>query len=379
MAPVCRRTACKRGKMEKIKSIADEFAFRGTLKKAEPYGDGHINDTYALVYEKHGEQKRYILQKMNKSVFPDIKTLMNNVAAVTDFLRKRIRERGGNSERETLTLIRTKTGESYFTDKDGECWRAFLFIENTIAYQTVENAEVFEDTGRAFGVFIAGLADFDASVLGEVIKKFHDTKDRYVKFVAALDADKKGRAASAAEEIAFEKKRKDYCGRVIDMLERGEIPLRVTHNDTKLNNILVDADTKKAVCVIDLDTIMPGSLLYDFGDAVRFGCSTAAEDEKDLSKVDFDITLYEAFTKGFLDGIGDRITEKERENLAFGSILMTYECGMRFLTDYLDGDNYFKTKYPEHNLVRCRTQFRLVERMEEKLEEMNHIASKYAK
>lgn len=379
MASVRRRATRKRGKMEKIKSIANEFDFCGSLKSAEPYGDGHINDTFALVYEKDGREKRYILQRMNKSVFPDIVTLMGNVAAVTEFLRKRIDERGGDSERETLTLVRTKDGGSYYTDPDGECWRAFLFIENTIAYQTVESEEVFEDTGRAFGVFIAGLADFDASALGEVIEKFHDTRDRYAKFVAALDADRAGRASSAAEEIAFVRERKHYCGKVVDMLEKGEIPLRVTHNDTKLNNILVDADTKKAICVVDLDTIMPGSLLYDFGDAVRFGCSTAAEDEKDLSKVDFDISLYEAFAKGFLAGIGDSITEKERDNLAFGAILMTYECGMRFLTDYLDGDNYFKTKYPEHNLVRCRTQFKLVRLMEEKLDEMNHIARKYAK
>ena len=365
--------------MERISDIANVFAFDGKLLSAAPYGDGHINDTYALVFDNGGVRKRYILQNMNKSVFPDIATLMENVALVTDFLAKEIKARGGDSERETLTLIRTKDGKTYYVDKDGECWRAFIFIEDTIAYQLVENAEVFEGTGRAFGAFIAGLADFDASKLGEVIKNFHNTADRYKKFLDALDADKAGRAAGVQKEIEFVKNRADYCGRVTGMLERGEIPLRVTHNDTKLNNILVDEKTKKPVCVIDLDTIMPGSLLYDFGDAVRFGCSTAAEDEKDLSKVDFDISLFEAFTKGFLDGIGGSITQKEVDNLAFGAILMTYECGMRFLTDYLDGDTYFKTKYPEHNLVRCHTQFRLVERMEQALDKMNFIARKYAK
>ena len=365
--------------MEKISEKAEKFRFEGNLVSAEPYGDGHINDTYALVYTTGDKKRRYILQRMNKSVFPDIGTLMENVALVTDFLACEIEKRGGDCERETLKLIKTKDGKNYFVDENGDCWRAFLFIENTIAYQTVDSPEIFEDTGRAFGVFIAGLADFDASRLGEVIKNFHDTRDRYRKFNDALEKDKANRAAGVAEEIEFVKQRQNYCGLITGMLERGEIPLRVTHNDTKLNNILVDADTKKAICVIDLDTIMPGSLLYDFGDAVRFGCSTAAEDEKDLSKVNFDINLYESFTKGFLNGIGDSITAKEVENLSYGAIIMTYECGMRFLTDYLDGDNYFKTKYPEHNLVRCRTQFKLVRCMEERLEEMNYIARKYTK
>ncbi len=365
--------------MEKIEKIAEAFRFQGTLKDAVPYGNGHINDTYALTYENGDGKKRYILQKMNKSVFPDIKTLMHNVALVTDFLAEKITARGGDSERETLTLIRTKKGDNYLVDDDGENWRAFLFIENTLSYQSAAGEEVLEDAGRAFGTFISGLADFDASLLGEVIKNFHDTRDRYAKFEAALAADRVGRAATAGDEIAFVESRKDYCPRIVSMLESGRIPLRVTHNDTKLNNVLVDADSKKAVCVIDLDTIMPGSLLYDFGDAVRFGCSTAEEDEKDLEKVDFDIRLYEAFAKGFIAGTGGSLTDTEVDNLAFGAILMTYECGMRFLTDYLDGDNYFKTAYPGHNLVRCRTQFRLVEKMEARLGEMNAIARKYAK
>lgn len=365
--------------MNNISERAQKFGFAGNFVSAEPYGDGHINDTYALVYADGSKKRRYILQKMNKSVFPDIETLMENVALVTDFLSEEIKKRGGDSERETLTLIKTRDGKSYYVDEEGECWRAFLFIENTVAYQTVDSPEIFEDTGRAFGVFIAGLADFDASRLGEVIKNFHDTRDRYRKFTEVLEKDKLNRAAGVGKETDFVKQREKYCGLITGMLERGEIPLRVTHNDTKFNNILVDAETKKAICVIDLDTIMPGSLLYDFGDAVRFGCSTAAEDEKDLSKVNFDINLYEAFTKGFLNGIGGSITGKEVENLAYGAIIMTYECGMRFLTDYLDGDNYFKIRYPEHNLVRCRTQFKLVRCMEERLNEMNYIARKYAK
>lgn len=365
--------------MTDIAIIKEFFDFKGTYVSGASYGDGHINDTFALVYrQEDGSDKRYILQRMNKSVFPDIPLLMNNVALVTDFLGKEIAKRGGDPERETLTLIRTTDGKNYYQENNGDCWRAFLFIENTIVYQLAESESVFEDTGRAFGVFIAGLSGFDATKLGEVIHNFHNTKDRYDKFINALEADKAGRVEKVKNEIEFVKTRKDYCNKVVDMIADGSIPLRVTHNDTKLNNILVDADTKKAICVIDLDTIMPGSLLYDFGDAVRFGCSTALEDEKDLSKVDFDINLYEAFTKGFLSGIGDSITKNEVDMLAFGSILMTFECGMRFLTDYLDGDNYFKTKYDDHNLVRCRTQFKLVQRMEENLDKMNKIAIKYA-
>ena len=355
----------------------EEFAFTGEYVEGGPYGDGHINDTFALVYNVGGSRRRYILQRMNKHVFPDIPMLMHNIGIVTEYLAEQIKKRGGDPLRETLTLVRTHDGKSFYASPDGEFWRAFVFIENTIVYQLAESADVFEDTGRAFGVFIAGLDGFDASRLGEVIPKFHNTEDRYGKFEAAVAADKKGRAASVADEIAFVRARKNYCDKVTSRLADGSIPLRVTHNDTKLNNILVDADTKKAICVIDLDTIMPGSLLYDFGDAVRFGCSTAMEDEQDLSKVNFDIGLYEAFTKGFLYGIGDRITPEETDMLAFGSILMTFECGMRFLTDYLEGDVYFKTKYDTHNLVRSRTQFKLVSCMENVLDEMNGIAARY--
>lgn len=356
-----------------------EFAFKGKYVEGGPYGDGHINDTYALTYDDGGKRRRYILQKMNRHVFKDIPVLMHNIGEVTRYLSRKITESGGDPERETLTLVVTNDGKNYFTDADGECWRAFLFIDNTVVYQLAESAEIFGDTGRAFGLFIARLDGFDASGLGEVIPDFHNTVDRYAKFEAAVGADVCGRASSVADEIAFVRARKNYCARVVDGLADGTIPLRVTHNDTKLNNILFDATTKKAICVIDLDTIMPGSLLYDFGDAVRFGCSTALEDEKDLDKVHFDLNLYEAFTEGFLKGIGNKITDKETAMLSFGSILMTYECGMRFLTDYLEGDTYFKTKYDTHNLVRCRTQFKLVSEMEAVTDEMNGIAARYRK
>lgn len=355
-----------------------EFAFEGEYVDGGPYGDGHINDTYALTYRDGDKTRRYILQRMNTHVFPDIPTLMHNIGVVTRYLSQKIEESGGDPERETLTLVPTRDGKNYL-DRDGECWRAFLFIEDTEVYQLAESAEVFGDTGRAFGLFIARLDGFDASKLGEVIPNFHNTADRYAKFEAAVRANKSGRADMVKDEIEFVRARKEYCSRVVDGIADGSIPLRVTHNDTKLNNILFDSATKKALCVIDLDTIMPGSLLYDFGDAVRFGCSTALEDEPDLDKVHFDIALYEAFAKGFLAGIGDKITEKETKMLSFGSVLMTYECGMRFLTDFLDGDVYFKTKYDTHNLVRCHTQFKLVSEMEGRLAEMDAIAARYRK
>ncbi|MDE5549453.1 MAG: aminoglycoside phosphotransferase family protein, partial [Clostridia bacterium] len=220
----------------------------------------------------------------------------------------------------------------------------------------------------------ARLDGFDASVLCEVIPNFHNTLDRYHKFLASLKKDKMDRSASAQKEIEFVDKRKYMLSSIVTALEKGDIPLRVTHNDTKINNVLIDKFTGNAICIIDLDTIMPGSLLYDFGDSIRSGCNTALEDEKDLSKVDFDIMLYEAYCKGFLKGIGNKITQKEVDMLHLSAIIITLECGIRFLTDYLDGDEYFKTDYPDHNLVRCRTQFKLVERMEKMSDRMIEIA-----
>ena len=254
-----------------------------------------------------------------------------------------------------------------------------MLIENTIGYAIAESRDMFEDAGRAFGTFVRNLSGFPAEELYEVIANFHNTESRFSDFKKALENNYENRKDNVKEEIEFVLSREKYTSKVVSKLKSGEIPLRVTHNDTKLNNVLMDVDTNRAVCVIDLDTIMPGSLLYDFGDAIRSGCNTGLEDEKDLSKVSFDIDLFESFSKGFLEGIGDNITKEEMELLPFAGILMTYECGMRFLGDYLNGDVYFKTQYPEHNLVRCRTQFKLVRDMEERLGEMSEIVSRYAK
>lgn len=340
------------------------FDFGGEVTSVVPYGNGHINDTYAVTCSLAGGSVRFILQRLNPVVFPDRAGLMRNMIAVTEFLRKAVIRDGGDPERECLRLIPLKDGSPYLTDESGDVWRATQFIENTDAYLVAESPEMFASAGEAFGKFMARLGGFDASSLFEVIPRFHDTPDRYARFLASLERNAAGRMDEAKDEIAFVRERGEGCSVITDALERGEVPVRVTHNDTKLNNVLIDTATKEAVCVIDLDTVMPGSMLYDFGDAVRVGCSTAKEDERDLSLVDFDLGLFRAFTEGYLAGAGRSVTAAELGLLPDAARLMTFECGMRFLTDFLDGDTYFKTAYPEHNLVRARTQFKLVRTME---------------
>ena len=266
--------------------------------------------------------------------------------------------------RETLKFIAAKDGKYYFTDTDGANYRVYHLVENAVAYQKSENPAMFKDAGRAFGDFVRRLNKFPAKELNEIISKFHDTANRLLIFKGALQTGQAERIVYAQEEIDFVLKRQHYAPKVTELLASGKIPTRVTHNDTKLNNVLFDEVSGKAICVIDLDTIMPGSLLYDFGDAIRSGCNTGLEDEQDLAKVTFDKVLYDAFESGFLGALGAAVTETERDMLPFAAILMTYECGMRFLTDYLLGDTYFKTKYDTHNLVRARTQFKLVSDME---------------
>lgn len=366
--------------MDNINSIVNLFQFDGQFLSAEPYGMGHINDTYAVtVSTGDNSTRRYILQRMNKNIFKNVPELMSNVQLVTDYLADIVAKEGGDSEREVLTLIKTKDGNAYYEDEKGDYWRAYILIEDTIGYAIAESKEMFEDAGHAFGKFINKLGDFDASKLYEVIPNFHNTVSRFADFKAALNNNYKNRAEGIKEEIDFVLSREKYCSVVVDMLKNGNLPLRVTHNDTKLNNVLMDVKTNKAVCVIDLDTIMPGSLLYDFGDAIRSGCNTGLEDEPDLSKVAFDINLFESFCKGFLSGLGAGITKEEKELLPFSAILMTYECGMRFLGDYLNGDTYFKVHYDTHNLVRARTQFKMVSDMEKQLDDMKNIVNKYCK
>ena len=357
--------------------VIDAFQFQGTYMEGIPYGSGHINDTFRVTFEENGTTRRYILQRMNKTIFLHPEELMENVTGVTQWLRKKILEIGGNPERETLNLVPTKEDKNFFVDQAGDYWRAYIFIEGAATYDLVQNKEDFYQSAVAFGHFQGLLADYPAQTLHETIVNFHNTVDRFAKFKKAAAEDVMGRAKDVQKEIQFVLDREALAHTLCDMQAEGKLPLRVTHNDTKLNNIMIDDETRKAICVIDLDTVMPGLAVNDFGDSIRFGASTAEEDERDLSKVSCSMELFELYTKGFIEGCQGSLTEAELEMLPVGAMTMTYECGMRFLTDYLEGDHYFKVHRDGHNLDRARTQFTLVKDMEEKLETMNAIVKKY--
>ena len=327
-----------------------------------PHGNGHINDTYLVTVTSGSVSQRYILQRMNHSVFPNPLQLMHNITAVTDHLRK-----NGNGRQ--LQVILTKTGESFY-QAGGEGWRVYTFIENALSLEAPEGLEDCFQAAYAFGSFQRQLSTFPASDLYEVIPNFHNTPDRYFHFLEAVEKDACNRLNTALPETEFIRARCDFYSLLESRHENGRLPLRVTHNDTKLNNVLLDRNTRKPLCVIDLDTVMPGYAVNDFGDLVRFGANTAAEDEQNLDLVHFDLAAYRSFAEGFIQGCDGALTDDELELLPYAAKMMTIECGMRFLTDYLNGDTYFKTKYDTHNLVRCRTQLRLVAEMEEKWDEM---------
>lgn len=361
-----------------LERVAPAFCIKREAVDAVPYGNGHINDTIKLTCkEADGKETHYILQRMNRTVFENTEELMENIRNITAFLRGKILERGGEPERETLNVVPTRKGKSYYTDEDGNCWRIYLFIEDAVSLDAVRGPEDFYNSALAFGNFQQLLAAYPAANLHETIANFHNTPSRFADFRQAVEEDRFGRAKEVPEEIRFvlEREKDTHC--IVDALAKGEIPLRVTHNDTKLNNVLMDARTGKGLCVIDLDTVMPGSALYDYGDSIRFGASTAAEDETDLSKVSCDLALFDIYTKGYVEGCAGSLTEKEIRMLPVGARLMTLECGMRFLADYLQGDVYFKIHRPKHNLERARTQFRLVADMEEKWAVLEEIAMRY--
>ncbi len=362
---------------KELELVLNSFDIKGKPISVEPYGNGLINRSFYAVYEENGVKKPYLLQKINSKLFDPVESLMQNIELVTEFNRKKILERGGNPDRESLTIIKTHDGKAYYKTEDGEYYRLYIFIEDTIALQKVENPKDFYYSAIAFGNFNNLLAEFDASKLYEILPNFHNTKVRYQNFLTALEKDEFNRAKDCQKEIEFIKARESYYGKIVDMLASGEMPLKVTHNDTKLNNVLLDDKTSEPVCVIDLDTIMPGSICYDFGDSIRSGCNSSVEDEQDISKVYFRLDLFEMYAKGFLEALGSRIEPIERKNLAFGAILMTIECGMRFLTDYLSGDTYFRTSRQGQNLDRTRTQLKLVADMENVFEQMNAIVEKY--
>ena len=354
-----------------------DFGFDGTITEISPYGNGHINTTYLVTLQNENEIKRFIAQRINTQIFKFPEELMRNIRLVTEHLTKKIEQAGGDAERETLCVIPTKQGLPYYVDENGQYYRVYKFIEDTVCFETVSCPTDFYESAVSFGRFQALLADFPAEQLFEVIPAFHNTKSRFQRFCEVVKEDKVGRASLVQEEIRFVMEREALAGELLSLQAEGKLPLRVTHNDTKLNNILLDAETKKGICVVDLDTVMPGLAVNDFGDSIRFGASTALEDELDLSKVSCSMELFDIYTKGFIEGCGGRLTLDELKALPLGAKTMTFECGMRFLTDYLEGDVYFKVHRDGHNLDRCRTQFKLVKDMEEKWEQMNNIVEKY--
>ena len=352
------------GQKVEIKEVLGQFQLE---REAASYGNGHINDTYLAT------MPRYILQRINTSIFSDPDLLMENIDNVTGFLREKIAADGGNPDRGTLTIIPAKDGGRYYRLDEGNVFRMYRFVEGT---KTIEDSKTLEDlyeAGAGFGHFQKLLADFPVGKLHETIRDFHHTPKRVRALEEAVRLDRVGRVGSVEREIAFALENASWADAVVKGMEEGRIPVRVTHNDTKINNILFDQVSGKAVCVIDLDTVMPGSMLYDFGDALRMGGSTGAEDEVDLDRVWFQVESFEAFAKGYLSEMKEALTEEERMLLPFSVKLMTYECGIRFLTDYLNGDTYFKIHREHHNLDRARNQFELVADIAGKEERLGEI------
>lgn len=360
---------------QKIKQeLSDNYDFSSELVEAKEFGNGHINHTLLLTF-KNGE--KYVLQRINTSIFTKPVELMENIVNVTEFLKDKIKAEGGDPDRETITVIKTKDHKPYYIDDEGEYWRVYNYIKDAFSYDEVEKPEDFYESALAFGNFQKMLADFPADSLHETIEGFHDTEKRLETFKNTVELNRSDRADQVKDEIKFVLDREDVAKYFGDLQREGKLPLRVTHNDTKLNNVMIDNETKKGICVVDLDTVMPGLAMNDFGDSIRFGASSAAEDERDLDKVYLDLDLFEIFTKGFIESLDGALTDLEVDLLPMGAKVMTYECGLRFLADHIDGDNYFKIHRENHNLDRARTQFKLVKEMEEKWDQMVDIVNKY--
>ena len=350
-----------------MEHILARFQWEGTPLRCQRYGNGHINETYLVETDA---PHAYILQKVNSRVFPNVRGLMDNIIAVTAYLRRQT-----DDPRRVLTLVPARDGALYSLEEDGECWRAYEFVTDSLCLDKPENEGDLRQSGVAFGTFQNQLAQFPAHTLNETIPRFHDTPNRYRQLAQAVEENRAGRLSGVGRELDFYLAREAEAAHMTDLLGKGELPLRVTHNDTKLNNVMLDKATRTPLCVIDLDTVMPGLAANDFGDSIRFGASTAAEDERDLEKVEMSLRLFRAYTEGFLSACGSRLTPLEKETLPWGAKLMTLECGTRFLADYLNGDVYFHTARPDHNLDRARTQMKLVQDMEKKWDDMRKIVS----
>jgi hypothetical protein len=346
-----------------LKEIGSAFGLAGAYLDGAPYGSGHINDTFAVAYRQGGARVRYIHQRINQRVFQDVPALMSNIERVTVHVRAALARAGVRDPRSALTLVPASDGRSFHRDVEGDYWRTYVFIEGARTYDVIESDRQAFEAARAFGRFQALLADLPPPRLHETIPDFHHTPRRFAAFEAALDADAHGRAASCRAEIDQFLAWKPEASRLMALRESGQLPERVTHNDTKLNNVMLDDATQEGICVIDLDTVMPGLSLYDFGDMVRTATNSGAEDERDLAKVGCRLDMFEALARGYLETARAFLSPLELANLAFAGRLLTMECGVRFLTDHLKGDVYFKIKREGHNLDRCRTQLKLVQEM----------------
>lgn len=360
-----------------VAAILDHFQLPGRLVEVAPYGSGHIHDTYASVFQAGNGPVRFIHQRINHFVFTEPEKVMANIERVTCFARERIQANGGDPNRETLTLLPAEDGRSFYLAPNGDYWRSYIFITGARTYEQVEDLRHVYSAARAFGQFQRLLSDLPGERLHETIPNFHHTRKRFDAFLASLERDPHHRARLVRPEIAFVLAREAETSVIVDLLASGALPERVTHNDTKLDNVMIDPATGEGVCIIDLDTVMPGSALYDFGDAVRIGASSAAEDERNLDKVGVDLVMFDRLAHGYLDAVRDFLTPTEIDLLQFSAELITLECGMRFLSDYLNGDVYFKIHRPDQNLDRCRTQFKMVAEMERQRNEMQAIVGRY--
>ena len=359
-----------------IQTVCGAFGVEGTYVSGGPYGTGHINDTYAVTFDQAHGRKRYILQRINHDVFKQPAQVMANIERVTQHLGNKLTATGAaDIERRTLTLIPTREGRSFYVDPEGNHWRLYIFIEKAQTYDELETTDQAFEAAKAFGIFMKQLADLPGGPLAETIPGFHDTRARFDTLQAAIAAGVCNRAAECTDDIAFVNEREWMVDRLLDLQRAGKIPLVTTHNDTKLNNVMLDDATGEGICVIDLDTVMPGLSLYDFGDMVRTAMRPCPEDETDLSKVVGRIEMFEAITRGYLVSAGNVLNAAEIENLAFSARLLTFEIGIRFLTDYLQGDLYFKTHREGQNLDRAHVQFKMVESMEQQAEAMELIVA----
>lgn len=352
---------------KKICQVGEQFLLKGELDTYGLITRGNINTTFWVKY--NNPEKFYIFQKVNTYVFHEPRQIMRNI----DYVTEHIRQKNKNTEKRSLHFYHTENRDNFWFDENGEFWRVYNYMTGTVTYQISSDPKVLYMAGRAFGEFQTQLSDFDASLLFETIPDFHNTKKRLEKFFSDVERDEVGRVDEVMEEIEYISSCREKASRLTEMLENGELPLRVTHNDTKINNVLFDEETKEPVVVIDLDTVMPGLAAHDFGDAVRFAANTAEEDEPDTSKVSLDLDLYRAFAEGFVEATAGELGEAELNSLALGAFTITVELATRFLDDYITGDKYFKTNYKKHNLVRCRCQLALARDMERKFDEMNKI------